>query len=112
MGTITYSHYSLSQDEFEEEVNKAKIVTLALLVNEGVITEEQFQEYNNNYAIILKKPSFFSKIWNKATKKEEYRQFIMVKQMNLNIPELEEKEKEKGAILSLVKDEDKDTKEE
>ena len=74
--------YNLTESQYEETVNKGRLVILSHLVNEDVITQEEFEEYAYNYAIIVKKPSFFNSIWEKIYKKDQS-YFILVKQKSL-----------------------------
>ena len=78
--------YNLTEEQYEDTVNKGRLVTLAQMVNDGVITNEQYEEYAFNHAIIAKKPSFFNSIWNKIYNKDQ-KYFIMVQQKSLRDPD-------------------------
>jgi len=71
--------YSLTEDELEVEVNSAKNLILSILFNDNVITAEQYKHYRVNYAIIIKKPSFFSRLWKKVRNADD-KQYVIVRQ--------------------------------
>lgn len=78
--------YTYSHDHMEENMQIGKAVLLAGLHKEGHITNEVYLDYMKNYALIIKKPSFFNKVWEKLTRKgkEEGERIILVKQFSLS----------------------------
>ncbi len=86
MSSFSISTYSLTNEELEGIINKAKHQLLASMVKENKISIKDANDIGTNWAIILKKPNFFCNIWDKITKKDA-RHLIVVKQINLTTPE-------------------------
>jgi hypothetical protein len=69
-------------EELEECLQRAKSVLIKHLYKKEVLTEEQYKSYMNEYALIVKKPSFFKRLVSKISpdkeEAEEY-QIVLVK---------------------------------
>lgn len=93
-----YSYRSYTHEDMEANINVGKNALLGALVRQGVITEEAYKDWTDNYAIIIKKPNFFSSTWNKLVKKTDDNidglRVIVVKQISLNYEELKVNKKE------------------
>jgi hypothetical protein len=77
--------FTFTKDELEDKLSVVMKMTVEFLYDQKVISKEDYEEFHINYAIILKKPNFFSKIWNFLTK-EENLNFIIVRQCSLPDP--------------------------
>jgi hypothetical protein len=91
--------YSLTSEQYEKEVNVGRFIILRELYDKGIIELDVYEDYINNYAIIIKKASFFSSFWEKfySDNKERY---ILVKQQTL--VEHDDEPNEKKAELKVV----------
>lgn len=89
---IKIEHFTLTPEDLEEFMNQGRESMLYQLLKDKVITKKQYQDYRLNYAMIYKRPSFFSGVWNKLFPKEEAdcRRAMLVKQCNWKIEQLEE----------------------
>jgi len=77
--------YSAHRGDLEDYADTGRLLILTELANQKILTEEQYEEYSNNYTIILKKPSSISNFWNKILGKEDAdkKRFIIVKQLSM-----------------------------
>jgi hypothetical protein len=77
--------YTYGHDDMEENLQIGKAVLLSGLFEEKHISKEVYLDYMKNYALIVKKPSFFNKLWEKLTRKgeKEGHRIILVKQFSL-----------------------------
>ena len=57
--------------DLENNTPQIKTVILQGMYNNGDISEEVYEKYQMNYAVIVKKPSFFSKAMEKMLGKED-----------------------------------------
>jgi len=100
--------YYADNDDFEYAANCGMNVLLKELYNAGVITEEQFQDYSVNYAVVLKKPGFFNKWWNKIKGFKDTGYYILVKQFSLvddnEYEEPVDSTDKETQVIKLVKD--------
>ena len=87
-------------EDHERELNIGRRLILAELYNSGCIKRDVLDDYTHNYAIISKKPSFFSQFWKKFYKKDEDH-YILIKQKSLIIPDGDEPN-DKKADLTIV----------
>jgi hypothetical protein len=100
----TQEIYTLGTEDLEALLNQAIGVKLHFLVEKGYITKDQYNNLTTNYAMILKRPSFFSKAWEILKGKDERPCMIIVKQQNLRADEDKEpkekpKIKKEGIVL-------------
>jgi hypothetical protein len=72
---------NLIAQNLEREYNRAKSILLYFLEQEGILSSKQLEYYVKNYAIIVKEPGFFSKLWSS---KAGGRQLIVVKQQTIS----------------------------
>jgi len=63
MGTINM--FNMTRSALEEEFQKVKNILLDQLCEDEVITEETKEDYQKHCAVLLRKPSFFSKLLKK-----------------------------------------------
>jgi hypothetical protein len=79
------SMYSFTREDIEDNAQAVKHVLLDILRKNGDITVEAWEEYSRNYAILCRKPTFFSSFWKKFASKEQENslQYIVVKQVNM-----------------------------
>jgi hypothetical protein len=91
----TQDIYTLGTEELEDIMNQTIGVYLKFLLDNEYITTDQYNDLVINYAVILKRPSFFSKAWQILKGKSERPHIIIVKQQNLQSDE-DEKEEEKN----------------
>ena len=99
MGKFQYSYYNLTPTDLASEVNQGKDMILDQLVSDKIITAEQAKKYKLYYGVIISKPSYFSRMWNKffPKKSEMEKRYMMVKLLNVEEPqEIVEKPITKG----------------
>lgn len=85
--------YTLGTEELEATMNQVMGVTLHFLYKNKYIDESTYLDLNTNYAIILRRPTFFSKAWDMLKGKKETPHIIIVKQQNLETTEDDEPNK-------------------
>lgn len=73
---------------------------LTRLAEDGILTQDQYNEYAHNYAIVLIKPTLFSNIWNKLVCKDS-RRYILIQNRSMKKSELDDNEPKPG--LKVVK---------
>ena len=102
--------YSFTIEALEQQIGVIKNLLLNFMVEKEMITEEVYNDLEINYAIIVKKPTFFGNIWKKLLMKPDQESYIMIKQQSLNQMERSHTEEEKDKTLKIVKpNKDKDT---
>lgn len=74
MATHNFESY---REEYSEQLTIAKNLTINILHEHGIIDDDQAQHYSKNFAIIVSKPSLFSKLFGKGER------MIMVEQHSL-----------------------------
>lgn len=99
--------YSFTTEALEEQTGVIKNLLLNFMVEKRIISEKVYNDFENNYAIIVKKPTFFGSMWKKILNKPDAESYILVKQQSLKQMETTNK-KEKGKPLTIVKPKDKD----
>jgi len=99
-----YIAFAFTNSEFEEEMGKVKETILNFLYREGIITSKIYEDMILNYAIIIRKPRFFSKLWcSKFKKNKDVMNYILIKQLTLLKPKESENQKDKKPNLNVVK---------
>jgi hypothetical protein len=88
--------YNLITEELEEQATEIKNMVLQFLYDRGIIDKPICEDLALNYAIIIKKPSFFTKLWKKKT--EDKLQFIIVKQCSIK-NKVDENKKEASLVV-------------
>lgn len=68
MGTI--DGFLLEIETYTKNANITKDIVLARLANDGVITEEQLNNYSENWQIVIVKKTWFKKWMDKFCKDE------------------------------------------
>lgn len=95
----TTQMWYLDQKALEEEATKIKNVVITFLRNEDYIADDVYNDISLNYAFIVKKPSFFSKLWTRKNVAQNL-QYILVKQLTLT--ENDEPKKDPKANLIVI----------
>jgi len=62
-----------------KNANITKNITLTKLLNDKIITQEQYDDYSVNYNIIIIKPSWFEKWKKKFVKDDDVYRYKIVK---------------------------------
>ena len=70
-------------ESVEENINTAKNILLRAMFKNKAIDEKTYIEWSRNYAIIIKKPTFFNKFWGKIFDDSDDLNIIVVKNMSL-----------------------------
>lgn len=78
MASYSLESWNLDREQYSCELTKAKDLTLHTLLKHGVINESQAEHYLENFAIIVSKPSLFSKLFGSKDK------MIIVEQHSLD----------------------------
>ena len=101
--------YSFTTEALEQQVGVIKNLLLYFMVEKELITEEVYNNLENNYAIIIRKPTLFGTMWKKFLMKPDQESYIIVKQQSLKQMERNHTEEEKDKTLKIVKpNKDKD----
>jgi len=79
--------------ELQEQVTSVKFLILDKLFRDAKLSDEDYQHYSKDFAIIAAKPTLFSKIWKKLMKDAELDHFILVEQHSLKEDTKEGEEK-------------------
>jgi len=87
MATIPSFHLMLP--DLEGEATKVKNLIINHLHNSNHINQEVYDDFILNYAVLVRRPSFFNRMWKKImkVKEEENLQYVLVKQVSMSIPE-------------------------
>ena len=94
--------YNLTNEDLESEATGIKDMVVFYLHKNGHITDEVCEDMRLNYAIIVRKPSFFSKLWKSIiNKNDNVIQYILVKQVSMAKPTKEKDTKNKVNIIKL-----------
>jgi len=72
----------LDENEIASEATKIKNLIAAFLYNKGYLEKEVYDDFCLNYGIIVKEPSFFSRLWKKKNTLQST-QYVIVKQMTI-----------------------------
>lgn len=83
MTSITYKTWTLTQEELESNVNQAAKNFVQDMGRHNIIDPAVAKTINESYAIIIRKPSFFGKIWAKIVGNDNI-SFITVEQLTLD----------------------------
>jgi hypothetical protein len=78
--------YTLTPEELEEILNQAMKATIGFLYDNDYIKSNEYNDLMTHYALLLKKPSFFSSAWKILKGKEDRHHLIIIKQQNLVFP--------------------------
>lgn len=97
--------YTYTDKDIESSANQIKNFILARLYERHEITKEVYENLTTNYAILCKKPSFFSKVWTKIFGSDNLI-YILVKQDSLTQPD--QKDEPKLKIVDLPNKDDKE----
>lgn len=101
--------YSFTTEALEQQTGVIKNLLLNFMVYKGMISQDVYDDLEDNYAIIVKKPTFFGSIWNKWLMRADRESYIIVKQQSLTQMERREDKEEKDKTLKIVKpNKDKD----
>ena len=87
---MTLSTYSFTDRDLEETAMAIKRVILDAMVSSDVIDEKTGENWKEDFAIMVRKPSFWKGMFNKKENKEELPCWQMVSRVIIN----EEKEDE------------------
>jgi len=92
--------YEFTLEEYEQEINTGKQLILNKLFKDGILSAADYENYSLNYAIIIKRPSFFSQLWKQIYKKDK-KQYLIVKQDSLLFHDEEERHKRKFEVIDM-----------
>lgn len=96
--------YTYTDGDVESAANQIKDFILTRLYQRKEITKDVYENLTTNYAILCKKPSFFSKIWAKIYGSDNLI-YILVKQDSLTNPD--QKNGPKLKVIDLPNKDDK-----
>jgi hypothetical protein len=99
--------YSFTTEALEQQTGVIKNLLLNFMVSKEMISEEVYADLEENYAIIVKQPTFFGSIWKKFLKEPNAESYIIVKQQSLSQMK-KDKEEDKDRTLKIVKPNDQD----
>jgi len=92
--------YTLSTDEFEEALTTAKNVYIQYLNKKGLLTYEQAEILSLTTAILVRKPTFFSKLWDNFARTDQYL-YVVVEQKTIEKDSETEPPKKKADLHVL-----------
>jgi len=103
----TISTYNLTVEELEETLTDSKNVYVEYLVNNDHITKDQAVWLSQNTAILVRKPNFFSRLWNKYIPgADKNRCMVVVEQKSLTKDSFIAEEEDGRTKLPIVKSKD------
>ena len=70
-----------------ELVNLTKDALIAHLIRDGLLTADQGNHYIRNYHVEVQDPSWISRWWGERFGKKSELYIILLKQMNVEVPE-------------------------
>jgi hypothetical protein len=79
--------YTWTSEEMESNLQIAKHTLIQNLYDRGKIDKETYTDYTNNYALLMRRPSFFSSFWSTLAGKkqgEDNMRFILVRQESID----------------------------
>ena len=100
--------YSFTTEALEEQIGATNNLLLNFMVSKRMISQKIYNDLKENYAIIVKKPTFFGRIWEKVLSKPDAESYIIVKQQSLTQMKQSDEKEEKDKTLKIVKPKDKD----
>lgn len=100
--------YSFTTEALEEQTMVIKNLLMNFMLSEKMIDEKLHADLQNNYAIIIRKPTFFGRIWKRFLTDPDAESYIIVKQQSLQYMEKKVIKGEKDKTLKIVKPKDKD----
>jgi predicted transcriptional regulator len=71
--------FDFTTETLQETFDKVKDLILINMVNEGIITKTQSEEYSNTHTIILKNPSTISRYFKKIFKTDNDSRMMVVR---------------------------------
>jgi len=80
---MSYNVYTLPTDEFETALTAAKNVFVKYLHDNKYLTDEQAEKLLLETAILIRKPTFFSNLWDKFTRTDQY-MYVVVEQKTIS----------------------------
>jgi hypothetical protein len=88
--------YSVTKEDLSIAATSGKSLILSKLLNDKIITQEQYEKYEMNFAVIGAKPSFFSTMWQKLmgdVKNQDTAKYILVENISLKKEHFKDEEK-------------------
>lgn len=73
--------FTLTPSDIEEMAMDIKATILHAMVKENVIDENTKKNWNENFAIMVREPSFWERLWNKKHEEGNRCEYIMVKKI-------------------------------
>jgi len=95
--------YSFTTEALEQQTRVIKNLLLNFMLSKEMIDEKLYNDLENNYAIIIRKPTFFGNIWKRILVRADHVHYIIVKQQNLTRLEGKDKPKKEDKTLKIVK---------
>jgi hypothetical protein len=102
----TRKMWYLDEESLSNEATKIKNLVATFLYNEGEISEESCNDLCLNYGIIVKEPSFFSKLWKRKNVLQDT-QYVIIKQMTI-VENNETRDPKANLTVISSREEDKD----
>jgi hypothetical protein len=82
--------YNYTDRSLEEQATQIKNILADFIFAKGMISVEDADDLRDNYAIIIRKPSFFRRLVGKYRKTEDKPSLIIVRQETLGEPNEED----------------------
>lgn len=99
--------YQYTDRTLEAQMTDVKNMLVTYLLNKDYLNEEQADDLRDNFAIIVRKPSFFWRLVNAARRKmDKHPLMILVRQESLHEPQ-----EDKPPVKLVVAGEPKEAKE-
>ena len=92
-------YYQLTTNQLEKEATNAVNVFIVYMNNQNIIDADTANNLLMNTAILIRRPSFFTSLWNKYySNKDENPHYIVVEQKTL------EEDEKKNNVVPIKKD--------
>lgn len=93
--------YVYTRDDLEALINQARKNVITWLADNNEIDQETYDEWTTHYAILLREPTFFGKIWKKLLKDTDTNRLHMILIRNSSLSP-DDSKPEKGVKLEIL----------
>jgi len=102
--------FRFNEKEFEQEATNIKNIFVSFLYDNDLIDHETYMDLQLNYGILIKKPSFFSRLWKRKNIYKEIFHYVIVRQHSLftESSDIEDKKDLKSNLIVISSRKDKD----
>lgn len=74
----SYNMYSMTKEDLTDTLNTGKEIFVRTMRDEGIITDQQYEQMQE-HAIVIARKGFFGSLWDKIFKKDDGGYYFVVK---------------------------------